>query len=689
MNERQASIAARFRARSLERIRKTALSLLELEEGRGGPDVLLQVVREIHTLKGDGRVLGFGRLSEIAHEAEERLAHYEASEGGPPPAACAQIRGALDVLTRYLLGQLGDDDSANAILLDTKRRLSADHPQQASAEPSSAPERETSTPAAAGEDEKDGSGQLPSKRGSERWMQVSTRRVNELCDRISDFATEFRSLCFRLSTSAATSNASARALGEEFDRCRCQLDEVMATAWSLRLVPIEPTLSELVRYAKETAREQGKRLRVLVQAGGELERGVLDELWEPLLHLVRNAVAHGIELPEERVQKSSEASLTLAAEPVGSNLRISIADDGRGIDVALVRTAAVARGLMSAEAASALSDVELFELLFTHGFSTKTSASELSGRGVGLDIVRSRMKTLGGDVTVSSQAGQGTRFDIVVPATVSKERALVLECSGVLYALPGVSVIEVVRLADQRLEKASGGAVLQFRDEMLPLRSFASSIGLNSSELEPRWAVIVQSAGRHWAFGIEERAEEHGLLRRPVDPLLARFDHLAGSGTLEDGRLVLLVSVADLLRRAETERGAAHAGPALPAKRCRILVVDDSPIVRDVLLEILSDAGIDGDAAPDGEVALEMIAKTQPDLVLTDLEMPNLDGFGLLQGIRSNNQKLPVIVLTTRGSAEDRRRAASLGADAYLVKSDFEGDSTLLNTIRHFAGGRK
>jgi chemotaxis protein histidine kinase CheA/CheY-like chemotaxis protein len=446
-------------------------------------------------------------------------------------------------------------------------------------------------------------------------------------------------------------------------------------------------LSELARHAYELADFQSKALRVVVRGGGaEVERSVLDELWEPVVHLVRNAVDHGIEVMAEREGKPAEALLTLEAHTLGGYAVITIRDDGRGIDPEMVRSAALGRRLVTAEAAAAMTPNQLTELLFVHGFSTRGTVTELSGRGVGLDVVRRKVEALGGNVSMSSDYGRGTQCTLTVPATISKERALVVECGDALFGIPSRHVVEVVRLADCRVERAAAGTVLRYRDDAVPLRSLSAAVTHQHASAEP-WAILLDWGGRVWAFGIPALAGEEDLVRRPVDPLVSSFGHIAASAIHHDGRLILLLLVGELIRLSDSRRSGL--APAARAERRReqrrVLIVDDSAITGDLVSEILAGAGLEVELALDGQAALTMIEARMPDLVLSDIDMPVMNGFELLKHIRGRWPHLPVVVLSTRASPDDRREASALGANAYIVKSAFH-ETTLIDTVKRFLG---
>jgi two-component system chemotaxis sensor kinase CheA len=387
---------------------------------------------------------------------------------------------------------------------------------------------------------------------NERWVHVRVADIEELCETVVDFTTDFRVMAAQLRS------VESRAIRDACDRCLSQLESITSAAWAFRMVPIEPVLEDLARHARDLAKGQQKAVRTVARGrGAQMDRSVLDALWDPLVHLIRNAVDHGVELPDERPPKPREALIEIDAEQAGAQVILVVSDDGNGIDVNSVRNAAVRKALMSDETAAALSDAQVRELLFHHGFSTREIANELSGRGVGLDVVRGAIEALGGTVNVTSEVGRGTRFVLRVPAKISKERVLVVSCGNLLYAIPAQYLLEVMRFRDASLvETADGDVAVYWRDERIPLRSMVEAVSTGPLEPEP-WLALLQIGGGHYAFTLPTVVGERDLIRRPVDDLVSSSGFVVASGTLDDGRLVLVVSLVGLLRRADRVRAAA------------------------------------------------------------------------------------------------------------------------------------
>jgi chemotaxis protein histidine kinase CheA len=655
-------------------------------------------------------MLGFADISELAHDAEGLLSG-DASGAPPTSEQYGELVGALDVIARALRGELGGEAEARAVVAQSRERIRArpalpgaegHEPGDAASEPAAAgvpvahpataepaPEIRTADDAPETTHVRRPS-QQPQAQQQDRWVQVNSRRVDELCERVADFDMDFNAIQQALRDLLRAPPDKVARLGrpllEELDRAQTKLQDITTGSWTLRLVPVAPALEELARHAHDLAAGLGKKVQVTVQGSDvQIERAVLDAMWEPMLHVIRNAIDHGIELPSDRGAKPERGSLVLRAETLGPNVVVSVADDGKGIDAQGVREAALARGLLSPQAAAELNDRELVQVVFVHGFSTRAQVSELSGRGVGLDAVRGAVEALGGSAALDSEPGKGTRVSLTLPATVGKESILVVQIGDLFFGIPARDVIEIVPTANATTERIAGGSILRHRDVAIPLRSMSGALGLGTGTNDPFILVLQQGAAR-FAYTVPSLLGDRELVRRPVDPVVATAMHIHASASLSDGQLVLLLTVGEILRRSEAapQAGAAPAARRAP-KRPRVLVVDDSPIVRELVSEILRGNGLEPSPMPGGEAALAFLDNNHVDVALLDVDMPGMNGFELLQRIRLRPERIPVVMLTTHASIEVKQRALSLGADAYLVKADFL-EGSLLKTVRRYAG---
>lgn len=661
MSQPREALLARFRAGLVERIRSTQ-KLVDTFHGSSDPDDLRQALGELHTLKGESRMLGLTELAELAHALETELGTAQ---------RFSLALGAFDAMLQHLT----ESESAGGLRAALQRlREGAPSANQASeaAQAESRREADSAPPEADG------------KRG-QRLMQVDAKLIDTLCERVAELGAAFG----QLETQAGAlldGHAQRRQreqLSDGFERCRSLLDEATSSAWTLRLVPIEPMLTELARHARRAAEREHKLLEAHVSAGGvQLERDVADQLWDALLHLLQNAVDHGVEPADARGEKPPIATLRISAESAGPNVVLCVEDDGRGIDPDEIRRAAAERGVLAADVARGLSDRAATELLFEHGFSTRREAGRTSGRGVGLDVVRRRIELLGGSVSIESQRGAFTRFTLSVPFAITKEKLLLVELGGTPYGLPA-RVVRAV-LSAEALPQPGQDSLVRHEGETLPFRSLSDALGLPRDTSEA-FVLLLELSGRRFAVAVGRVIGERELIRRPAERLLQNTG-IGASAVLEDGRIALLPELDFVSRALRARVGRAVAGAVERSRRKqRVLVADDSPVVRELVGEILSSAGLSVEEASDGAAALESIQAAEPDLLISDVEMPRMTGFELLAEVRRRSQRLPVVMLSTRGSVEDRKRATRLGANAYLVKTEFHSES-LLEVVRRFVG---
>ncbi|WP_439630308.1 Hpt domain-containing protein [Gemmata sp.] len=448
----------------------------------------------------------------------------------------------------------------------------------------------------------------------------------------------------------------------------------------LRTVPLATVSARLHRTVRTAAAAAGKVANFVLQ--GEqtgLDKTVLEALADPLLHLLRNAVDHGLEAPEVRVAvgKAAAGTVTLRAAREGAHVVLGLSDDGAGIDYAAVRAAAVAKGLASPEEVAAASDDEAAEFLFRPGFTTRGEVSELSGRGIGLDVVKTRIEALKGTVAVASAAGRGTTFTVRLPMTLAVVRALLVRAGGQVYAIPLEAVQQILRPSDDELDRFGRDPVLRVGGAVHPLVPLVRALRAGGSEgSDPRAPVVVVSAaGKRVALRVDQLLGGREVVVKPLGRPHKRLHGVSGATFLGDGSVVLILNPAELVRGTGAGGWARPAGAAQAARSregSRVLVVDDSPSVRRVLTLLLRGAGWQVVVAKDGVEALEVLHRGTdlPDVVLTDVEMPRMDGYELLSTVRREAalSHLPVAILTSRSADKHRRKGLDLGASAYVVK---------------------
>jgi chemosensory pili system protein ChpA (sensor histidine kinase/response regulator) len=482
---------------------------------------------------------------------------------------------------------------------------------------------------------------------------------------------------------------------DEFTKLAHHLQDEITAA---RMVPIGTLYSRLSRAVRDAANSTGKQVELdLSGSETELDNNIIQQISDPLVHLVRNSVAHGIETPEKR-RESGKAELgrvTLRAYHRGNHIYIEVEDDGHGIDYDRVRQSAVDRGLVSTETASSLTERELREMLFHPGFSTAPIKTELAGRGVGLDVVRANLNLLNGEIEIQSTAGAGTKFILKVPLTLIISPALFLRCGDAHFALPLAVVEEIRRLRADEIEDVGGKLLTKVRDVVTEVIRLDSYLGLPALEpINGYFRMVVANAdNRQVGLVVEEVLGKDEIVIKNLGEYLRRVKLFPGTTIAPDGSLILLLDLNRMIASEPSERKSIQAsasaarifapGSAAVAKGSipvdaidrvqheRVVVVaDDSISVRKFVGRMLEKNGYRVILASDGLEAAELIAQHGCHLVITDLEMPRMTGYELMVQLRQSpsTRRIPVMVVTSRAGAKHRDRAMKEGAVAFLTK---------------------
>ena len=521
------------------------------------------------------------------------------------------------------------------------------------------------------------------------------RELSQLAREAEDLGPAGAALAARLGTAkelAAALHRESKLLSNAELRDLGMLVEEVQT---LRMLPLSVLFEPYPRMVRDLSRELGKEVELVIDGEDtRADRAVVEALREPLMHLVRNALDHGLETRVDRVtaDKRPRGCLTLRAAREGSRIILRVEDDGMGVDPALLRRVAVRRGLLDESAANALSDAAARDLVFLPGFSSRDVVTDLSGRGVGLDAVRTSIQALGGDVGVESAPGWGTIFELRVPVSLTVAPLLFIQVGVETLALSATHVSRALKVdfADQC--EVAGRPSLLVEGRVLPLAPLASLLGLEPERAarEGELALVVKSQSGAAALVVDRVLEERVQAILPLKGVLGRFGHLTGATSLADGRLAMVLSAAYLTASAHNgntlPRPAPSAAPQPEARR-RILVVDDSPLTRELIANLLEAVGYDTVIASDGAEALAVLDSHPVDLAVTDLEMPGMDGLELARRLKGHpvHSRLPVVILTTRGGEEDRRRGLAAGVDGYITKGDLVRQD-LVDVVRRLLG---
>jgi two-component system chemotaxis sensor kinase CheA len=448
-----------------------------------------------------------------------------------------------------------------------------------------------------------------------------------------------------------------------------------------RMLPVSSILDAFPRMVRDIAREQDKQVEFVVSgAGTEVDRSLLEQLRAPLTHVVRNSIDHGIERVDVRIAagKPPKGTISVSAHQQGGALSVEVTDDGAGIDLARVRAKAVDRGLCTDEAVERMSDREAMSLIYRSGFSTAPMITDLSGRGVGLDVVREHIERLHGMIDVDSSAGSGTRFRLVLPLSVSTTPCLLLGVAGQSFALPVTNVSRIVTVADDAVKSVEGMTVLSDDGTVVALTDLAGVLGIERGDAHPvahpSPAILLGSADRRLAFLVDDLIGLESVVTKSLPAPLFRVRHLSGATILGTGEVITILNAANLIRTASPQRDDERAAPAIVPRVPVVLLVEDSITTLALEKNILEVAGYEVRAAGDGLEAWRILEQGGIDIVVSDVYMSGMDGFELTAKLRGDDRlaRVPVVLVTSKDSRRHRERGVAVGANAYIVKGSFE-----------------
>jgi chemosensory pili system protein ChpA (sensor histidine kinase/response regulator) len=467
--------------------------------------------------------------------------------------------------------------------------------------------------------------------------------------------------------------------------------------FAIRTVPFSSLSERLYRIVRQVARELGKRANLDIVGGQtELDRSVLEKLAGPLEHLLRNALDHGIERREARraAGKPETGEIGLTVRQSGNEIVIELADDGAGIDVARVRDRAVALGIVAGDANP--SERQLLDCIFRPGFSTASRVTAISGRGVGMDVVRAELAGLGGRVEVDTEAGRGTRFTLALPLTLAVAQAVLVRAGGRQWAFPAHMVEQVQQVREEALYGHYVEREVEWLGRRYPFHYLPRLLGDTAHRPESRRynAVLLLKSGQGaCAVHVDEMVGKQEIVVKNVGPQLARVPGIAGATVLGTGEIVLIINPVQLAQRPDVPALEPDGATRVVAPVARVadgpplvMVVDDSLTVRRITSRLLTREGFRVVTAKDGLDALQELAKETPDVVLLDIEMPRMDGFEFTKTVKADpkHARIPIVMITSRTADKHRARAAELGVDLYLGKPYQEEE--LLRNLREMLG---
>lgn len=695
--------------RNLLALERPAPENVHAEEARA-------LFRAAHSLKGAARAVGLKEIEVVCHELESRLAPLRASGGTPDASLIELLLASADALAdagaRLRAGRSLDGAPITTVLRSGqagRRPRSASAPTtphvrvrlEAAPTPPAEIDVVVRVRATALDRLVADSGEVFVQRAR---LSARLRALADVEELLGAWQRRRRAHRARASTAPDTTvdatlaelaalnahrAADVRDSARELERASLELEDDLRVA---RMQPFAQVCEGFDRAVRDLARTQAKEVRLVIEGGEvEVDREVGRQAREALLHLVRNAIDHGIESPAHRAArgKSPQAALRLTAALVGAHVALSVSDDGRGLDEAAIRSRAEQLGLLAPTDRAGL-----VAIVTAAGFSTKRDVSEISGRGVGLDVVVTIADDLRGAFELEWEAGRGSRATLRLPLTLARLRAIVVRARGAIFALPTIDVRRIVRASPDDVRNVDGHEMLTIEERSIPVARLGELLDL-VEDTAPRHttsfitAVVVRAAAGELAFLVDDALLEQEVVVRRLGRGFAGVALVSGATVLESGEVAPILAANELVRHALAATRVSPGRSVTPGVRPkrvksprRILVVDDSATTRSLVRSILEVGGYAVQVAVDGADAFARIQRDPPEAIVSDVEMPRMDGFALCAAVRASAtlRTLPFILVTSLSSDEDRVRGIAAGADAYIIKGEFE-QGTLLDAV--------
>jgi two-component system sensor histidine kinase and response regulator WspE len=730
--------------------------LVEVEQNQS-PEKIEPLMRAAHSIKGAARIVGLDVVVILAHAMEDVLSAAQHGKLNLISDYIDMLLQGNDVFLHLATVEIavipdwlaGESESINALSQSIRGILTAETPENISGktQPQAPVKRDTAVqepPQAPAAPEKTDEAlkAKPLEKDEESFVRVVSESLNRLMGFAGECLVQARSAkpfsasllkmkdC-HLEMGSALENvfqftkktSIPKEVREKFSESLKQLDQIRdllvsqiadfelfsrnlehladklySEVVAIRMRPFSDGLPGFPRMVRDLAKNMGKKVNFRIAGEStKIDRDILEKLEAPLTHLLRNAIDHGLETPEERIaaQKPVEGTLILEARHSSGMLHVRITDDGKGIDIDHLRQKVVEKGHISKEVAANLADGELFDFLFLPGFSTAAKVTEVSGRGVGLDVVMSMVQEVGGSVRVDTKLGNGTSFYLQLPLTLSVLRTLLVDIGGEPYAIPLSRIDHILESSPERLKILEDKQFYTFENEHIGIVDAHQVLQVPVSDGNSRGLYIAVVSDRLNRYGIvvDNFLGERELVVIPLDARLGRIPNISAGAILEDGSPVLIIDVDDLVRSIDNllSYGRLHKigdrRVIAESSRKRILVVDDSLTVREVERRLLENSGYEVTVAVDGMDGWNTLQLKKFDLVVSDIDMPRMNGIELIKKIKGSAKLkyLPVIIVSYKDREEDRIRGLEAGANYYLTKSSFH-DQSLNNAVRDMIG---
>ncbi len=741
----------KFSEEAGEHIAKINSSLLEYEKDTSNFDLLNKVFRSAHTIKGSSKILQLSYIADVAHKLEDVLDALRSKKISPSKELFSLFFRSVDLISemveKTVAGQkdikdekgicnelerlleeksfetsAGKPTTPNTEQIETptkKIKSSVKQPKKKKTEspensPSTAenkpsekitepktPEESIKVRAQKLDDSIKVMGEILSNHGRMKQGLIDLEEILKISKQYLENFNNSETISYKNSNSPSMPNQEiSKLLHSKIKVHSSNMRDVMnihglltedlrEKVLQLRMMPLSSAVETFPRLVRDLSASSGKEVDFILEGvDTEMDKRVIEKIGDPLLHMIRNSVDHGIEPPEERESKGKprKGTLKVAARYEGGNVHIEISDDGGGIPIEKIKQKALQRNLLNKDELSNMSESEIANLIFEPGFSTSPIITDISGRGVGMDVVKGNIiELLNGSIQTDTFPDKGTCFTIRVPLTLAVMRILLFSISQTLFGFPVSSIREIIRVKKSEIIEVVNKQAIRLRDQIIPVTDLKKIIKLPQTEEEQENALILLLAMGNETIGVivDNLISEEDMEVKPLPSHMRNSDLASGATITGKGDVVILLHVPKIVEKSKMIQEGKQTSRPVQKEKQRILVVEDSVSTREIEKSILESYGYQVDIASDGIEGLEKTQNVKYDLILSDIEMPRLDGFSLVEKLRSDKEykHVPIIIVSSRDREEDKRRGIEVGADAYIVKGNFD-QSDLLATVQ-------
>ena len=660
--------------------------LVELESNQNDLELLNKIFRGAHTMKGSSSFLGFNKLADLTHHAEDILNKLRKGE-------MVVTREIMDTLlefvdkTKQIISDIENGtDTADVASVINDLKLASEG-KLVGKKPAAAPAAQGQAAAAPKAAPKQDNKVTHQVTQVEQTIRVDVSRLDSLVNLVGELVLSRN----RLSQIAGElenkfeNEYLVEQLLDVTSAIGMNTTELQLAIMKTRMIAIGKVFNKFPRVVRDIARDTGKEIDLIIQGEEtELDKQVIESIGDPLLHMIRNSCDHGVETPEVRLAKGKPrmGTVLLSAYHEGNHVVIEIKDDGAGMDPDKLKRKAMEKGVITLDEANNMDDKQAFGLIFKAGFSTAEKITNISGRGVGMDVVRTNIEKLNGIITIDSKINEGSTFYLKLPLTLAIIQALLVEVAGETFAIPLASVVETVRITNEEIHSFEGREVLKLRDRVLSLVRLDEAFALDELEQDEIYVVVVALAEKQLGFIVDKLIGQEEIVIKSLGEYLGGNPGIAGATITGDGRVRLILDVSGVIEVAQNmprrirnvkklgnNKRAVQAQPK-KTNAIKVLICDDSSTDRKICKKVLeSQDWIETVEAPSAKDALNLLDRDKGiDLIISDIMMPDMDGFRLSRSIREKGYEVPIIAVSARMEPSDRKKMSASGINAFVQK---------------------